>query len=109
MSNNQSIDGEVALRQVPEMMQQVVPLLNSNKPVEAMPISEQSASLNFNVPGMHYLQSIGLSKVGRYKEALAVSIAAGIEQAKKFSLSSMAKTVSSFFIKVSVIRCKEQE
>jgi len=41
-----------------------------------------------------------LSKVERYKEALAASIVAGIEQAKKFSLSSMAKRVSSVFIKL---------
>jgi cephalosporin hydroxylase len=73
MSNNQSVDREVAVRQVHEMMQQVVALLNSNKPVEAMRIAEQAASLNINVPGMHYLRSICLSNVGRHKEALAAA------------------------------------
>ena len=72
MSNNESVR-EVAVRQVHEMMQQAVALLNSNKPVEAMRIAEQAASLNINVPGMHYLRSICLSNVGRHKEALAAA------------------------------------
>lgn len=71
--SNQSIDREVAVRQVHEMMQQVVALLDSNKPVEAMRIAEQAASLNINVPGMHYLRSVCLNNVGRHKEALAAA------------------------------------
>jgi cephalosporin hydroxylase/glycosyltransferase involved in cell wall biosynthesis/SAM-dependent methyltransferase len=71
--SNQSLDREVAVRQVHEMMQQAVALLNSNKPVEAMRIAEQAASLNINVPGMHYLRSICLGNVGRHKEALAAA------------------------------------
>ncbi|WP_445176620.1 FkbM family methyltransferase [Microcoleus sp.] len=71
--SNQSLYREVAVRQVHEMMQQAVALLNSNKPVEAMRIAEQAASLNINVPGMHYLRSICLSNVGRHKEALAAA------------------------------------
>lgn len=73
MSSNQFVDREVAVRQVHQMMQQAVALLNSNQPVEAMRIAEQAASLNINVAGMHYLRSVCLSNVGRHKEALAAA------------------------------------
>ncbi|MEG4418841.1 CmcI family methyltransferase [Microcoleus sp. LAD1_D5] len=73
MSNNQLVDGEITVRQVHEMMQQAVALLNSNNPVQAMRLAEQVASLNINVPGMYYLRSVCLSHAGRYQEALAAA------------------------------------
>lgn len=73
MSNNQSLDREITVRQVHEMMQQAGALINNNKPVEAMRIAEQAASLNINVPGMHYLRCVCLNNVGRHKEALAAA------------------------------------
>ena len=73
MSNNQSLDREVTVRKVHEMMQQAGALINNNKPVEAMRLAEQAASLNINVPGMHYLRCVCLNNVGRHKEALAAA------------------------------------
>ena len=73
MSNNQFVDPEITVRQVHEMMQQAVALLNSNNPVEAMRLAEKVASLNIYVPGMHYLRSVCLSNVGRYQEALTMA------------------------------------
>lgn len=73
MSNNQFFEREVGVRQVQEMMQQAITLVNSNQPVEAMRIAEQAVLLNINVAGMHYLRSICLNNVGRHKEALAAA------------------------------------
>jgi len=73
MSNNRSVDREITVREVHEMMQQAAALLNSNNPVEAMRIAEQVASLNIYVPGMHYLRSVCFSNVGRHHEALIMA------------------------------------
>lgn len=73
ISVDRSVDREITVRQVHEMMQQAVALLNSNNPVEAMRITEKIASLNINVPGMYYLRSVYLSNAGRHQEALAAA------------------------------------
>ncbi|MGL5062425.1 MAG: CmcI family methyltransferase [Microcoleus sp.] len=73
MSNDRSVDREITVRQVHEMMQQAVALLDSNRPQEAMQLTEQIAALKIGVAGMHYLKSVCLSNLGRHQEALAAA------------------------------------
>jgi cephalosporin hydroxylase len=73
MSENQSLYPEVTVRQVHEMMQEAIGLLNSNNLLEAMRLVEQVASLNIYVPGMNYLRCVCLSNAGQHKEALAAA------------------------------------
>ncbi len=57
-------------REVQDMLQQVVDLLNQGKKVEALRLAEKAASLSVFVPGMHYLRTVCLNAVGRHEEAL---------------------------------------
>jgi glycosyltransferase involved in cell wall biosynthesis len=70
MSNDQSVNDEFAVKQVSEMMQQALTLLNSGQKVEAMRTAEQAASIGITVPGMHYIRSVCLCAVGRNEEGL---------------------------------------
>jgi cephalosporin hydroxylase/SAM-dependent methyltransferase len=57
-------------REVQDMLQQVVALLNQGKKVEALRLAEKAVSLGVFVPGMHYLRAVCLNTVGRHEEAL---------------------------------------
>jgi cephalosporin hydroxylase len=57
-------------REVQQMLQQVVVLLNQGKKVEALRLAEKAASVGLFVPGMHYLRTVCLNAVGRHEEAL---------------------------------------
>jgi cephalosporin hydroxylase/Flp pilus assembly protein TadD len=62
--------GNTVERDVQEMLQQALELLNQSKKVEALRLAEKAASLGVLVPGMHYLRTLCLRAVGRYEEAL---------------------------------------
>lgn len=70
MSNEQPVNEEMAIREVSELMQQAVNLLNSGQKVEAMRTIEKAASRGINVPRLHYIRSVCLCAVGRNEEGL---------------------------------------
>jgi predicted O-linked N-acetylglucosamine transferase (SPINDLY family)/cephalosporin hydroxylase len=65
-----AVNKGIATQQVQEIMQQALALLNSGKPVEAVRMAEEAASMGIDGPGMHYIRSLCLCAVGRHREGL---------------------------------------